>query len=164
MARKLFLGETALRVGIAALSKSCPNINEDLPYQVRSRVGAEAFHIFVAALEGAAPVLATENMHKLLSLCNEFGFTGFLSQVTDFLSRQPFVDDVARKDASDIPEEKLQIRQPPVLSYPETMTISQTFHGRSTIRVEHKSYSSNLSDHILSFFWHWQWDNPHTSR
>jgi hypothetical protein len=35
----------------------------------------------------------------------------FLSQVTDFLSGQPVVDDVARKDASDITEEKLQIRQ-----------------------------------------------------
>jgi hypothetical protein len=100
-----------LRVRITALSKNCQNFKEDLLYQVRSRVGLEAFHIFVAALEGAAPVFTTKNMHELLSFCNEFGFTGLLSQVTDFLSGQPVVDDGARKDASDITEEKLQIRQ-----------------------------------------------------
>jgi hypothetical protein len=50
-------------------------------------------------------------MHEPLSLCNEFGFTGLLSQVTDFLSGQPVIDDGTRKDASDITEEKLQIRQ-----------------------------------------------------
>jgi hypothetical protein len=107
MATKLFLCEIALRVGIAALSKNCPNFKADLTYQVRSRVGVEAFHIFVGALEGAAPVLTTENIRELLSLCNEFGFTGFLCQV----SEQPVVDDGTRKGASDITEEKLQIRQ-----------------------------------------------------
>jgi hypothetical protein len=111
MGTKLFLGKTALKVGIAALSKNCPNFNEDLLSQVRSRVGVEAFHSFVAALKGAAPVLTTENMHEPLSLCSEFGFTGLLSQVTDFLSGQPVVDDGTRKNASEITEEKLQIRQ-----------------------------------------------------
>jgi hypothetical protein len=50
-------------------------------------------------------------MHELLSLCNEFGFTGLLSQVTDFISEQPVVDDGTWKDTSDITDEKLQIRQ-----------------------------------------------------
>jgi hypothetical protein len=83
MARLLFFGETALRVGIAGLSTNCPNFKECLPYHVRSRVGVEGFHIFVRALEGAVPVLTTENMYDLLSLCNEFGFTRLLSQVTE---------------------------------------------------------------------------------
>jgi hypothetical protein len=83
MGALLFLGETALRVGIAALSTNCPNFKEYLPYHVRSRVGVEGFHIFVGALEGAAPVLTRETMYDLLSLCNEFGFTRLLSQVTE---------------------------------------------------------------------------------
>jgi hypothetical protein len=62
-------------------------------------------------LEGAVPVLTTENMHELLSLCNEFDFIDLLSQVMDFLSRQPVVDDGTWKNASDITEEKLQLRQ-----------------------------------------------------
>jgi hypothetical protein len=83
MATLLFRCDTALRVGIAALSTNCPNFKEYLPYHIRSRVGIEGFHIFVGALEGAAPVLTTENMYDLLSLCNEFGFTRLLSQVTE---------------------------------------------------------------------------------
>jgi hypothetical protein len=111
MDTKIFLGERVLRVEIAVLSTNCPSFKEDLPYQVRSPVGGEAFHIFVAALEGTAPVLTTENMSDLLSLCNEFGFTGLLSQGLGFISAHSVVEDGMRKAASDITKEKLQIRQ-----------------------------------------------------
>jgi hypothetical protein len=110
MTIKLFLDETALRVGITTLSKNCPSFKEDFPSQVRSRVGFEVFHIFVEELESATPILTTENKHELPSLCSEFGFPGLLSQVTISISGQPVVDG-ARKDANGIREENLQIRQ-----------------------------------------------------
>jgi chromosome segregation ATPase len=50
-------------------------------------------------------------MHDLLSLCNEFDFSGLHSQVTDFISAHSVAEDGARKAASDITEDKLQIRQ-----------------------------------------------------
>jgi hypothetical protein len=82
----LVLSDAALRVGLATLSASCPNLNEDLPYDVRSPVGIEALQIFVAVLQGAAPLLTTVNIHELLSPCNELGFIGLQSQVSDFIS------------------------------------------------------------------------------
>jgi hypothetical protein len=92
MATKVSLGETALKVGIGALFTNCPNFKEELPYQVRSPVSFEAFKIFVGALEGAAPVVTTENMQDLLLLCTEFGFIGLHSQVTDFISGHSVAD------------------------------------------------------------------------
>jgi hypothetical protein len=102
MATKVFLGETALKVGIGALFASCPKFNEELPYHVRSPVGVEVFQVFVGALEGTVPVVTTENMQDLFLLCNEFGFSGVLSQVTDFISAHSVADSEARKRISDL--------------------------------------------------------------
>jgi lysozyme family protein len=66
------------------------------------------FRKFVDALEGASPVITMENMNDLLSLCNEFGFTGLLSQVTDFIAAHSVVDYEARKWVSDLKEKSQQ--------------------------------------------------------
>jgi hypothetical protein len=50
-------------------------------------------------------------MQDLLSLCKEFGFSGLLSQVTDFISTYSVAEDRASKAISDIMEEKFQSRQ-----------------------------------------------------
>jgi hypothetical protein len=89
-------------VGLPALSVSCPNFKEELPYRVRSPVGGESFQMFVGALEGTVPVITTENMQDLFLLCNEFGFSGLHSQVTDFISAHSVADSEARKRLSDL--------------------------------------------------------------
>jgi hypothetical protein len=98
----LVLGDTALRVGLPALFTNCPNFKEELPDHVRSPVSVEAFQMFAEALEGTVPVVTTENMHDLLSLCHEFGFSGLLSQVTDLISAHSVADFEARKRISDL--------------------------------------------------------------
>jgi hypothetical protein len=98
------LGDTALRVGLPALFASCPNFNEDLSYHVRSPVGIEAFRMFVGALEGTVPNVTTENVYDLFLLCENLAFP-------DFISAHSVTEGGARKNASDIREEKLQVRQ-----------------------------------------------------
>jgi hypothetical protein len=98
---RLVLGDTALKVGIGALSASCPNFKEELPCHVRSPVSVEAFQVFVGALEGTVPVVTTETMQDLFLLCEEFGFFGLLSQVTDFISAHSVADFAARKYISE---------------------------------------------------------------
>jgi hypothetical protein len=71
---------------LQGLLASCPNFEEPFPSQVRSPVGVEAFQNIVATLEGLAPIAMIEKTHELLSLCNEFGITGLLSQIPDFIS------------------------------------------------------------------------------
>jgi hypothetical protein len=58
--------------------------------------------IFVAALEGAVPVLTTEKMRVLLSLCKTFGFIDLLSQVPDFISAHSVADSEAQQRVSRI--------------------------------------------------------------
>jgi hypothetical protein len=94
---RLVLGDATLRVGLPALSASCPNFNETLPCQVPSSVSVEAFQMFVPTLEGMAPALTTENRQDPLSLCNEFGFPGLLSQVMNFILGHSVVDYEARQ-------------------------------------------------------------------
>jgi hypothetical protein len=98
MAAKVFPGETALRVGIGALFTNGPNIKEELPNPVRSPVGGEA-------LDGTAPVPTTEKMQEPLLLCNEFGFTGLLSQVADFISAHSVADYEVRQCVSGVEEQ-----------------------------------------------------------
>jgi len=64
-----FHGDTALRVGLAALCPSCPNFKEDLPSHVRPPVGAEGLEMFIEALEGTAPVLTTSFLFAMNSAC-----------------------------------------------------------------------------------------------
>jgi len=92
-------------VELPALSASCPNFNETLPYHVPSSVSVEAFQLFVAALEGMAPALTTENRQNPFSLCNEFGFPGLLSQVTDFISGHSAADYEARQRVNGVEEQ-----------------------------------------------------------
>jgi hypothetical protein len=87
MCTKHVLGETVLRVELAALAAHCPKFNEDLPPHVRSPVGVETFEIGIAAVEGTATVLKTEKINNLLSLCNEDGFPAFCLKLGTSLRR-----------------------------------------------------------------------------
>jgi hypothetical protein len=107
----LALGDTTLKVELAALDKSCPCFDEELPYRVCSPVSVEVFRIFVGAIEGTPPVLTTENVNDLFLLCEEFGFASLFSQVSDFISAHSVVDSEAPKGATDIIEENLQIKE-----------------------------------------------------
>jgi hypothetical protein len=73
-------------VGLGVFAANGAKFEEPLLSHVRSQAGFEVFQTFVAALECTAPVLMAEKMHDLLFLCNEFGFTGLLFQVPDFIS------------------------------------------------------------------------------
>jgi hypothetical protein len=77
---------------LVPLVADCPNFDEPLPSHGRSPVGVQAIQVFVAALEGTAPVFTSENMHELPSLCNEIGFAGLLSQVPDFVPAHSVAD------------------------------------------------------------------------
>jgi hypothetical protein len=59
MPKKISLGDTALRVGIAPLFQNPPSFTRELPSPVRSQVGVEAFQLFIVALEGTVPVVMT---------------------------------------------------------------------------------------------------------
>jgi hypothetical protein len=109
----LSLGDTTLKVDLAALDKSCPGFHEELPYQVRSPVSVEVFRMFVGAIEGTPPVLMTENMNDLFLLGQEFSFVSLLSQVTSFISEHSVVDSEAAKVATDITEENQQVKETP---------------------------------------------------
>jgi hypothetical protein len=102
MAIGIVLGDTRLTVQVARLLAKCPRFEESLPYQVRSPVRVEVFRIFLAALEGAPPVVTTENMNDLFLLCEEFGFASLLSQVTDFISTHSVAHSKARQSISDL--------------------------------------------------------------
>jgi hypothetical protein len=99
---RLVLGDTAFRVGLGTLFTSCPNFKEELPYHIRSPVSVEAFQVFVGALEGTILEVSTENMQDLFLLCEEFGFSGLHSQVTDFISAHSVADSEARKRIGDL--------------------------------------------------------------
>jgi hypothetical protein len=107
MTAEIAVGGTRLTVRVA----SCPNFEEQFPYQVCSPVSVDVFRIFVAALEGVYLVVTTENMKDLFLLSEEFGFTSLLSQVTDFISVHSVVDSEGPKSARDITEENLQIKE-----------------------------------------------------
>jgi hypothetical protein len=49
-------------------------------------------------------------MNDLQLLCEEFGFTSLLTQVSDFISTHSVAEEEARKSISGISEENLQIR------------------------------------------------------
>jgi hypothetical protein len=74
-------------------------------------VSVEVFRLFVGAIEGAPPVLTTENMDDLFLLCKEFGFASLLSQVSDFIVADSIVDSERPNGATDITEENLQIKE-----------------------------------------------------
>jgi hypothetical protein len=87
---------------LQTLSESCSDFNEDLPDHVRSTVGAEAFRMFVGALESTVPVVTAENMQDLFLLCEEFGLVGLHSQIPEFISAHSVADSEARKHISDL--------------------------------------------------------------
>jgi hypothetical protein len=74
---KVFLGETALRVRIAARFTNCPNFREDIPNHVRSRVRVEVFQIVVGVLEGTTPVLTTEKCRIFFSFATNLTLSAF---------------------------------------------------------------------------------------
>jgi hypothetical protein len=105
LATKVFLGETALRVGIGALFANCPKLTEDLPNQDRSADSVEVFQIFVGALEGTAPVLTAEGMQEQLLLCNKFVFFGLPSRVAHFISAHSVANSEAQQCRNDMEDE-----------------------------------------------------------
>jgi hypothetical protein len=61
--------------------------NEELtrePYPVQSAVAADAFWVFVAALECNAVDITEGNSAELSQLCEEFGFDGLTAQLSLF--------------------------------------------------------------------------------
>jgi hypothetical protein len=62
-------------------------------YRVRSDVSVSVFRIFVAAIDGATPKIAGENISGLRLLCDEFGFIDLLRRLstvrTDCVQPQP---------------------------------------------------------------------------
>jgi hypothetical protein len=59
---------------------------------------------------GDGPALTKENLNDLRLLCEEFGFTRLLTQVSDFQEWVSVVDDEAQRGDSDITEENFEIR------------------------------------------------------
>jgi hypothetical protein len=111
MTTEVVLGDTRLTVGLARFVLMCPGFKERLPYHVQSPAGVEVFRIFVAILEGAPPAVTTKNMNGLFLLCNEFGFTRLLSEVSDYNSAHSVVDSQGPNGTRDITGEKLQIKE-----------------------------------------------------
>jgi chromosome segregation ATPase len=98
-------------VKLPALIAGCPNFEGPLPWKVHSPVSVDAIQIFVGTLEGAPPVITTENVNYLFLLCKEFGFASLLSEVTDFISAHSVVEEEARNVVSDIAEDNFQIKE-----------------------------------------------------
>jgi hypothetical protein len=130
MTAKLSLGDTALTVRVARLLASCPNFEEPLPYEVHSPVTAEAFGIFVAALEGAPPAIPTKNMNDRLLLCNEFGFVSLHTHVSDFISAHSVVDGEVRKRVNDIEEKSGQQNRRHCLLQKDPVELRKRARGR----------------------------------
>jgi hypothetical protein len=117
--QKILLGGATFSVPRLGLVTNCPKFlaNRDLlksPYRVVSTVGEEALLMFLATLESTKPELTTGNIDKLFLLCEEFGFTALLSQVSDFRSQhavvedEAVIDDEARKGVYRVEEQNQQ--------------------------------------------------------
>jgi hypothetical protein len=111
MNTKHVLGETTVRMGLAALAASCPKFNEDLPAHVPSPVGVEMFEISRAAVKRTAPVLKKEDMNNLFSLRNESGFPCLLYSVTDCISGHSVADYEAWQHMKGVEERNSEKRQ-----------------------------------------------------
>jgi chromosome segregation ATPase len=100
-------------VKIVPLVTNCPKFENVklLPYEVQSAMSADAFQVFVSALEGAPPAITTKNMNDLLLLSDEFGFASLHSQVMAFTSEHWGAEDEAGKDVNGLTEENLQIKE-----------------------------------------------------
>jgi hypothetical protein len=108
----LFLGQAKFTVSSLNLLTNCPKFEnlKLLPYRVQSAVKEDSFQVCVSALGGMELAITTTNMDDLHLLCDEFGFTGLLTQVSNFISAHSAAEDEARKGVTDIAEENLQIK------------------------------------------------------
>jgi hypothetical protein len=69
-----------------------PDVLKSL-YRIGSAISVDSVKMFLAALDGTAPELTTENLNDLFLLSEESRFAAFLSQISDFWSQHAVVDD-----------------------------------------------------------------------
>jgi adenosine/AMP kinase len=109
---ELILGQAKFTMKIVQFAANCPRF-EDLkllPCRVQYAVKKDAFHVFVSALGGTDPVFTKENMNDVRFLCEKFGFTALLTQVSDFISTHSVAESESGKGVRGIDEEKFQIK------------------------------------------------------
>jgi hypothetical protein len=110
---EIVLGGATFTVAKLALVQNCPKFlrNPGLlmtPYRVVSAVSEEALVLFLATLEGQKPEFTAGYVTELFMLCEEFGFSSLLSDISDLMTRQEVVDDEARKRIWSIGERTVQ--------------------------------------------------------
>ncbi len=78
------------------------------PYELQSRVSANAFNQFVGAISGEKILITENNVNDLESLCREFGFSGLNDQIKAFRGMQYKFSCKSPKADVSVPQRRLE--------------------------------------------------------